>query len=271
VPAWKRPLKQPLMKWLFGHVDRFLYVGTANRRLYQSYGVPPDRLYPAPYAVDNARFAQQAEALRCGRPALRRQWGIADDAFCVLFCGKFIAKKRPMDLVHAAERLRADRRLPRIHLLFAGSGELGGALRAACDVRFDAEAGGMRNAPALAARMPATFAGFLNQTEVSRAYVAADALVLPSDAGETWGLVVNEAMASGTPAIASTSCGCAEDMMPDGGARRTFAAGDVDAMAAALVSLRRRPPSCQALQATVARHDFRVTVDSVTRLVNAAG
>ena len=42
--------------------------------------------------------------------------------------------------------------------------------------------------------LPVTFAGFLNQTEITRAYAAADCLVLPSDYGETWGLAVNEAM-----------------------------------------------------------------------------
>ena len=43
-----------------------------------------------------------------------------------------------------------------------------------------------------------TFAGFLNQSEIPRAYVAADCIVLPSDYGETWGLVVNEAMGEQT-------------------------------------------------------------------------
>ena len=51
--------------------------------------------------------AQQAEALRPRRRALRRIWGVADDAFCVLFCGKFIAKKRPLDLIAAAARAEA--------------------------------------------------------------------------------------------------------------------------------------------------------------------
>jgi glycosyltransferase involved in cell wall biosynthesis len=45
--------------------------------------------------------------------------------------------------------------------------------------------------------------------------VAADCLVLPSDHGETWGLVVNEALASGLPCIVSDACGCAEDLAGD--------------------------------------------------------
>jgi glycosyltransferase involved in cell wall biosynthesis len=43
--------------------------------------------------------------------------------------------------------------------------------------------------------LPVRFTGFLNQTDIPAAYAAADCLVLPSDYSETWGLVVNEAMA----------------------------------------------------------------------------
>jgi hypothetical protein len=43
--------------------------------------------------------------------------------------------------------------------------------------------------------------------------VAADCLVLPSDHGETWGLLVNEALASGLPCLVSDACGCAEDLL----------------------------------------------------------
>jgi glycosyltransferase involved in cell wall biosynthesis len=177
---------------------------------------------------------------------LRRRWGIRDDAFCVLFCGKFIPKKRPMDLVDAARMLRVDGRLPNIHLLFVGSGELGGALRQTCDVIHDAEDPSLpihlSPAPLSAAncgRPPASFAGFLNQTEISRAYVAADCLVLPSDQGETWGLVVNEALASGLPCLVSDACGCAEDLA---GHEFSFPMDDFRALAAKMERFRQEKP-----------------------------
>jgi len=114
-----------------------------------------------------------------------------------------------LDLIAAARQAIASG--TKVHLLFAGSGELGNALRAACRVAIDADERGITSTDAGAP--PASFTGFLNQSEISRAYVAADALVLPSDAGETWGLVVNEAMASGLPCIVSEACGCAEDLV----------------------------------------------------------
>jgi len=228
VPAWKRAAKRPLLGWLFARVDRFLAIGSANRRLYRSYAVPEAKLYAAPYTVDNQRFARQAAALRGERAGLRRDFGIPDDAFCVLFCGKLIAKKRPQDLVGAAQQLRSSGRLPNVHLLFAGSGALECELRALCET---------------GAKPLASFAGFLNQSQISRAYAAADCMVLPSDFGETWGLVVNEAMASGLPCLVSDACGCAENLAGPG---CTFPARDVAALADKIVRLRagelRSPP-----------------------------
>jgi len=269
---WKRPLKQLALGQLFSQVDRFLYIGSANKRLYQRFGVPEGQLFATPYAVDNARFARQAAALRPQRMQWRRRWGIGDDAFCVLFCGKFIAKKRPMDLVEAARLYGADGRRPGIHLLFVGSGDLGEPLRRACDVIYDAERNAPRRAtpvvgPASAVGRPrASFVSFLNQTEISHAYVAADCLVLPSDEGETWGLVVNEALASGTPAIASKSCGCAEDMLPAGNGMRSFETGNIHELADILAQVRCDQRLSPGVADVLARHDLQTTADVIRSL-----
>jgi glycosyltransferase involved in cell wall biosynthesis len=137
-----------------------------------------------------------------------------------LFCGKFIPKKRPLDLVDAAQLLLRSHPELKVHLLFVGSGELGDELRAKCNVLFDADQSvvSSQRPPA----PPASFAGFLNQTEISKAYVAADYLVLPSES-ETWGLTVNEAMASGLPAIIADAVGCAPDLITEGKTGFTFA------------------------------------------------
>ena len=239
---WKRPLKRLYLNWLFRRVDRFLYIGGANRRLYRRFGVPEARLYPTVYAVDNQRFAQQAAELRPRRTELRRRWKIPEDAFCALFCGKFIPKKRPMDLVAAARQLGENGRLPNLHLLFVGAGVLGPELRRSCRVVFDADSATQTSLATLRSPYPdgssfqpsASFAGFLNQTELSQAYVAADCLVLPSDYRETWGLVVNEALASGIPCLVSDACGCAEELAGELG---PFSLANVPMLASKLQSM----------------------------------
>lgn len=265
-PQWKRVPKRAQLGWLFNRVDRFLFIGAANRRLYRKYGVADSKLYPALYAVDNERFARQAEAIRPRRAVLRRQWGIAEDAFCVLFCGKFIDKKRPADLIAAAQHVHENGSLPDLHLLFAGSGSLGGELRSACSVMFDAESAlPVSNWPAGGAYQPrASFTGFLNQTEISKAYVAADCLVLPSDHRETWGLVVNEALASGLSCLVSDACGCAEDLAGDSG---SFPLADIPTLALKLEDIARRggrpvsPPTLSESAASVV-HAYRDLMES---------
>ena len=72
-----------------------------------------------------------------------------------------------------------------------------------------------------------SFVGFVNQSEIGQYYRAGDCVVLPSDCRETWGLVVNEAMASGRPAIVSDQVGCAADLIESGETGWSFPMGDV--------------------------------------------
>jgi glycosyltransferase involved in cell wall biosynthesis len=250
--AWKEAIKRPALGWLFRRVEAFLCIGKANRRLYERHGIGPSQLHFAPYAVDNERFAQQAAELRPGRAEIRGAWGIPDDAFCILFCGKLIPKKHPHSLIDAAKILHRTGRIPNVHLLYAGSGELEAQLRAAT------------NGPGLPT---ATFAGFLNQREISKAYVAADCLALPSDHGETWGLVVNEAMASGLPAVASRSAGVTEDLVMPTWPRRAFDCGDAVGLADALEDVHRNGPG--PVEQAVTPYSFERTCEEVVRLYGA--
>jgi len=154
-------------------------------------------------------------------------------------------------------------------LLFAGSGELGQEIRQSCHVIFDAEVGasispgvivGNGHAP------HASFTGFLNQTEISKAYVAADCLVLPSDYGETWGLVVNEALASGLPCIASDACGCSEDLIAPLNPALRFRLGDPASLSSALLSLIKRPVPSIKLREQVDKFNLSASVATVRRL-----
>ena len=138
-PMWKRPLKRLALGRLFARVDRFLYIGTANKRLYQSFGVPEARLYSAPYAVDNERFAQQASALRSQRTELRRRWGIRRRCVLRPVLRKVHCEKAADGSGRGGAHVAGGWTVANIHLLFVGSGELGGPLRQACDVVYDAE------------------------------------------------------------------------------------------------------------------------------------
>ncbi|MCP9927898.1 glycosyltransferase [Cyanobium sp. CH-040] len=248
------PVRQ-LHRFLVGRAQAWLAIGVANARFYRAHGAVEDQIWPSPYFVDNAFFAGHAKQLGPHRESQRRAWGIPEGAFCFLFVGKLQAKKRPMDLLLALQHLIEQEQPPAVHALIVGSGKLEPMCRAAVSQH----------------RLPVSFAGFLNQGELPSAYGAADALVLPSDSGETWGLVVNEAMACGLPAIVSDQVGCAEDLVRNGRTGLVYPCGDVEALAEAMRSLSLSRDRASGMGAEARRRVMeRYSVDQSAEGVEAA-
>jgi glycosyltransferase involved in cell wall biosynthesis len=197
--------------------DGHLSVGTRAREYLTHFGADPCRVFDAPHAVDNELFARTSSPHRtpAARMAARVSWGLAPQGFIVLFVGKLEPKKRPLDLVRAMAGLGS-----RASVLVVGTGEL----MTACRVEADRLG------------LCAAWAGFLNQSELGRAYAVADCLVLPSD--ESWGLVVNEAMATGVPCVVADRVGCAPDLVTPGATGEIFPTGNLPELAAALGRIR---------------------------------
>ena len=199
--------------------DAALSVGRRSDEYLLRHGVHPRRIVRAPHCVDVDRFRGAAREARGDRLALRRGFSIPEDAFVVLFAGKLEDIKRPLDAVRAVARLGSG-----AVLAIAGTGPR------LDDVRAEARRLGTAVVPL----------GFRNQSEMPRVYAAADCLVLPSQS-ETWGLVVNEALACGVPCVVSDTVGCAPDLIDDA-TGAVFRRGDVPALAAALARIRRKGP-----------------------------
>ena len=206
-------LKRMFYPLIMTRFDLCLPYGQLSADYFLSYGAK--RIVISPHFVDNHFFSRGVAVWNPRRMELRRRWGIPQEAFCFVFCGKFQQKKHPMDILKAFKDLYDALNGETVHLLMVGDGEL----RNECE-RFSR----VNN-------LPVTFAGFLNQGEIVKGYVAADCLVLASDSGETWGLVVNEAMACGLPAIVSDACGCLPDLIVEGETGYSFPCGDIRALA----------------------------------------
>jgi glycosyltransferase involved in cell wall biosynthesis len=207
-------LRQRWISFVYRRFDAFLYTGQANKSYFQIHGVPDEKLFFCPHAVDNERFFAQAQSASEEAAKWKASLGIASDQKVVLFAGKFEAKKRPRDLVAAFKQAQMKDTV----LLLVGNGEQEEALKQ------DA-----------AGRTDIVFAPFQNQTQMPRTYAMGDVFVLPSfGRGETWGLAVNEAMCLGRPIIVSNHVGCAQDLVQPGRNGSVFSAGDVTALTAAL-------------------------------------
>jgi len=84
--------------------------------------------------------------------------------------------------------------------------------------------------------VPLTLLGDLTQEALAEEYARADVFALLS-LNETWGVVVNEAAASGLPLLLSDRVGAAHDLVRDGANGFVIPAEDVRAAAAALEQL----------------------------------
>jgi glycosyltransferase involved in cell wall biosynthesis len=203
---WRAKARRLCLPPLLRRVDACLAIGEHNAEFYRAYGVPPRRIFPMPYAVDNRRFAAAGFAASADREALRAELGLKPGLPVVLYASKFQARKRPGDLLSAALRLM--RRSRPFELLLIGDGEQRAELE--------------RHAN----RAPHVhFLGFKNQTELPRYYDLCDLFVLPSSY-EPWGLVLNEAMACGRPVLASDAVGAARDLVQPGVTGWLYPAGD---------------------------------------------
>jgi glycosyltransferase involved in cell wall biosynthesis len=211
-PWWIRAIKRIVLTGLFRTFSAFLISGTFNREFYAQYDVPVSKMFPFPWAIDNEYFFQQAARGRRQRAETRRQFGIPVDKPIIVFSGKLIPRKRPLDLLQAFEKLGSD-----AVLLYVGEGELREELEHYVQEHniFGVQ-----------------FIGFVNQSHIPLVLSACDIFCLPS-AHDPRGTVVNEAMACGLPVVVSEGVGVwgEEDIVRPGENGFVHKIGDIQALA----------------------------------------
>lgn len=209
------PFKRFLKKLLLKHfifrffVDKGLYIGSESKKFFIDYGFGEDDLVYTPYAVDNAMFQEKASGLIGEAEKMKMDLGIPANARIILFSGKYIPKKRPLDLLKAFSSIGDGR----LYLVMVGEGELRGQMEDFIRSNH------VKNV---------VLTGFVNQSEIPRYYAAADVFVMCSGIGETWGLAVNEAMNFSKPVVVSDTCGCSKDLVENGVNGYVFPEGDVE-------------------------------------------
>ena len=162
-------------------------------------GVPATRIFLGYDAVDNAHFAAGADRARSQAGTLRAQLGLPERFF--LASARFVPRKNLALLIEAFARYRRDAGAGGWSLVVLGGGEL------AAELHAQVERLGLADA--------VLFPGFRGYDELPVWYGLASCFVHASTS-EQWGLVVNEALASGLPVIVSERCGCVPELVADG-------------------------------------------------------
>ncbi len=225
---WKEVVKRQLV-----HGFAAALVGGRNHAQYLvALGMAAERINLGYDAVDNAYFSQRSEAVRgeAAGPAgdaVRARWDLPQHYF--LASARFIEKKNLGRLLAAFARYRAlavPAPAPVWDLVLLGDGPLRPELE-----RQLAELGLQG-----AVRLP----GFKQYPELPAYYGLARAFVHASTT-EEWGLVVNEAMASGLPVLVSHRCGCTADLVQAHRNGFTFDPGAVEELAQLMLRLASLP------------------------------
>ena len=206
---WKESIKRRIVR-----LTTAGFVGGLSHADYlKSLGMAEQRIVPGCDVVDNRYFEAGARAAQEKAAAVRRQLSLPDKYF--LASARFIPEKNLPNLLRSyAAYLHSTRNDP-WHLVLLGDGELRDQL---VKTRDDLGLSGM-----------VIFPGFIQYQELPLYYGLAQTFVLAS-ISETWGLVVNEAMASGLPVLVSSRCGCVRDLVRHGENGFIFEPNDIEAL-----------------------------------------
>jgi glycosyltransferase involved in cell wall biosynthesis len=207
----------------------FVAAGKASRDYLVALGASDRAIFIAPDAVDVQFFATAAARARQQEGEIRSRNQLPSRYF--LFAGRLVKEKGTFELLAAYAKLEASLR-SRIGLVFVGDGPARQELAS----RAEAIQPGMIG-----------FCGWVHREQIPEIYALAEALVFPTYS-DTWGLVVNEAMACSLPIIASDVAGCVPDLVQDGWNGFVVRPHDVEGLVRAMKSMLDDPESARQMR-----------------------
>jgi glycosyltransferase involved in cell wall biosynthesis len=166
-------------KMIFPFTNAFVGPSKGSAELFKSYGVPAKAIFKSSLCIDNRRFLAP---------------GIQDRPFDIMFSGQLIERKMPGFFVEVARELK--RVLPALRVLLVGDGPLRSEILTKMDEY----------------QLDYTFTGFLDQEALYSRYGMAKLFLFPT-LHDPWGIVANEACASGTPVITCANAGASNDLV----------------------------------------------------------
>jgi len=194
--SWRRSISLPLVKTIVKGSDAYVAYGTRAKEYLVSLGANPQKIFISFNTTNLEKYQRLSGGFRKNKLKIRKQIGVINDRV-VLFYGQLIERKGVGELLRAFKKVSFF--VPHARLLVVGSGRQKEAyLKLAKSIGLGR----------------ITFLEDPGDEKVCKYYAIADILVAPS-LEEVWGLVVNQAMASGLPVIVSKKCGSSADLVKD--------------------------------------------------------
>ncbi len=222
----KALLKRFVRTIFLRQASAILYTCAGNKTFLTDHGISEDILYPFPCAVDNEHFQAGYANYKADYEEIRSSLGIGKGDLVVLFCGRLVPRKRPMDLFRAAARLSSDE----VTLLVVGDGPLRDKL----------------DAYAKKCGIKVIFTGFVNQSQIGRYYTISDVIALVSQYDPS-PKALNEAMNFEVAIVVSDVVGTATDLVEQGRNGFIVKTGDIGAIASRLEAMLHDRRLCAAM------------------------
>ena len=273
----RSPVKEWVKRRIVSLFSSALVGGEPHRDYMRELGMSPDRIFLGYDAVDNSFFAEKAEKLGAGSwemgggirdSEVGSQKSEVERKPYFLASARFIEKKNLFRLLkaYALYRQKVERRESSVECLHSGFTSSDTSAFSLQPSAFHSDTEGQNQQLSINNEQPATswplillgdgplrselcrliselglqeyvrMPGFKQYDELPEYYAGAGAFVHASTT-EQWGLVVNEAMASGLPVLVSDRCGCAADLVKEGVNGRTFDPMDVEELARLMVRI----------------------------------
>lgn len=169
-------------KIVFKKTSAFIGPSNGSAALYSSYGINTNKFFRTYLAVNNEMFSNDSSNVK---------------KYDLMFSGQFIDRKMPFFFIETAKIVKE--KYGKCSVLILGNGILESKmidLLEAYNIEY-------------------SFPGFINQEELPIYYSQAKLFLFPTQ-NDPWGVVVNEAMASGMPVITCNNAGVANDLVVDG-------------------------------------------------------
>lgn len=224
----RNPLKEWIKRRIIGLFSSALVGGTPHRDYMEELGMPSDRIFLGYDAIDNDYFETKTDEVQNSGFKYQAS-GFAPSKPYFLASARFIEKKNLFRLLRAYARYREEVKSKKLKV----EGETGareGSKPSTLDPPPSTVPqpwplvllgdGGLREEleklrSELGLEDCVQMPGFKQYEELPEYYASAGVFIHASTT-EQWGLVVNEAMASGLPVLVSNRCGCAADLVKDG-------------------------------------------------------
>jgi glycosyltransferase involved in cell wall biosynthesis len=186
------PMRRALRRFILSRADAVLVNGESGARYIARFGIPDERIFRVNQPVDVAMFRQS-------RPEQQGGAYRGDGVPKLLFVGQLTARKGVVPFQDSVVEWARDNPARRLELWWLGDGDAADELK-------------QRAMPDNVAQR---FLGALPYDEMPPVYAQADILALPTLMDE-WGLVVNEAFASGLPVLGSIYSQAVEELVREG-------------------------------------------------------